>query len=96
MWWIELAPVSDPALVSGTMEEIAALDGVLTFVRRDSGETICVAVNLSDQESVVVVPEGAWRAIGTDLGAVRPAADRLALGPWQFALLSRAGQNREA
>jgi len=84
-----------PTLATGAMAQMAASGGVLTFVRSNGAETLWVALNLSDQTTEAAPPEGDWRAIGAELGAIAPAAGKLVLEPWQFALLSRGKQDGE-
>ncbi|MBL9045696.1 MAG: DUF3459 domain-containing protein [Tabrizicola sp.] len=78
--------VSQPVLRSGTISGMTATGGVLSFVRADKDARIWVAVNLSDRPTEVPVPDGNWQALATDIGAEPLARDRLALGPWNFAL----------
>jgi alpha-glucosidase len=74
-----------PALASGTLEDLRAEGDVVSFVRRGDGETIYVALNLSDQPSTVATPDPeGWHHIGTELNSAALApSGQTTLGPWQ-------------
>ena len=75
-----------PVFRSGTIADLTATDGLLTFTRDGAGERVWVAVNLTDHPVETAVPSGNWTALGSKIGAVPVAKGRLALEPWQFAL----------
>jgi alpha-glucosidase len=74
-----------PALASGTLEDLHAEGDVVSFVRRGDGETIYVALNLSDQPSTVATPDPeGWHHIGTELNSAALApSGQTTVGPWQ-------------
>ncbi len=78
-----------PALIHGSSEAMAVAGEVLQFRRRENGEEIFCAFNLSGTAARVALPAGRWRPIGTDLGAVSELKAEVALAPWQ-ACLARA------
>ncbi|SFR17090.1 alpha-amylase family glycosyl hydrolase [Poseidonocella sedimentorum] len=80
-----------PALMQGTMEDVRHEGDILTFLRKDAGEEIFCAFNLSDTPSQVALPEGDWQVIGVELGSAAPTPEGgLHLGPWQPCLALRA------
>ena len=79
-----------PCLRKGEQTGMTATGPVLQFQRQDGAETLWVAVNLSDAPASVTAPEGTWRALGAEVGAVQQSAGLLQLDPWQAALLQRA------
>ncbi len=75
-------------LRTGAMTDISA-DGPVARFLRSGDETIFCAFNLDDAPATVVLPEGRWEPIGTDLGATAPQA-ATTLAPWGF-VLARKG-----
>ncbi len=75
-------------LAKGMQTDMAAENGVIRFVREDASGRMFVAINLTDTPQAIDPPQGAWRDVGKDLGAVAPEADgRVHLGPWQACLM---------
>ena len=75
-----------PALRKGEMTALQANAGVVSFIRSHGGETLWVAVNLSQDQSAVAIPTGNWRALAADLGAAQQTTGTLQLAPWQTAV----------
>ncbi|MFD1342502.1 alpha-amylase family glycosyl hydrolase [Litorisediminicola beolgyonensis] len=81
-----------PALMQGDQERMQASGTIVSFRRSLGGDTIFCAFNLSGEPGAIDAPEGRWTVIGQELGSTGPAPDgRLHLGPWQPALMVRAG-----
>ena len=78
-----------PALMAGTQTGMRAEGDVIRFERRDDGERLFIAVNLSDAAATVAGPGAGWKVVGVELGSAAPETDgRIALGPWQCCLLA--------
>ena len=78
-----------PVLREGSMEAITAQGDLATFLRRGA-ETLFCAFNLGAEAATAHLPEGAWQAIGADLGGEatgnHDGGSGITLGPWGFAL----------
>ena len=73
-------------LRTGEMTAPIAAGDLALFERRGTDSIFC-AFNLSDTTSKFVLPNGAWQAIGTEIGGQLISSDRhMTLGPWQFCL----------
>ncbi len=77
-----------PALMSGTQAQLRASGPILSFVREGDGQQIFCAFNLGVDAAAVDVPDGNWRCIGQDLGAVEVQGGAT-LAPAQFCLMVR-------
>ncbi len=76
-----------PALVTGSLEAMAATGEVLSFLRRDGADVLFCAFNLGAEPARIALPAGAWAPLGTDLGTVAEiSGNTVALGPWQVCL----------
>ncbi|MEO0484302.1 MAG: alpha-amylase family glycosyl hydrolase [Pseudomonadota bacterium] len=76
-----------PALRKGTQDPMVASGSVLSFTRRQDGEEVFCAFNMSDDPATLDAPKGSWVNIGAELGSISPGPDgRLHLGPWQAAI----------
>ncbi|MCA0927634.1 alpha-amylase family glycosyl hydrolase [Ruegeria profundi] len=76
------------ALTSGAQVDMTQTGSVLTFIREDATEQVFCAFNLGPDTAEVALPEGDWRVIGEDLGAV-DAVGTAVLKAAQFCLLTR-------
>ncbi len=79
---------STEALRSGEQSGLNAKGDVLTFTRQSPSETVFCAFNLGDQDARLEVPSGTWEPVKTAAGSVN---GQDGLGPWQFAILRKAG-----
>ncbi|MEM7722078.1 MAG: alpha-glucosidase family protein [Pseudomonadota bacterium] len=52
---------SYPALIKGTVEDLQAGDGVVSFIRAHEGQRLYCAFNLTNAALPVMLPEGDWR-----------------------------------
>lgn len=77
-----------PALMSGTQSDMRETGPILSFLREDDSQQVFCAFNLGDGTAEIDLPEGNWRCIGQDLGAVE-AQGRATLAPSQFCLMVR-------
>ncbi|WP_170525810.1 alpha-glucosidase [Ruegeria arenilitoris] len=77
-----------PALMSGTQSDMRETGPILSFLREDDSQQVFCAFNLGDGTAHLDLPEGNWRCIGQDLGAVE-AQGRATLAPSQFCLMVR-------
>ncbi|WP_170444902.1 alpha-glucosidase [Ruegeria arenilitoris] len=77
-----------PALMSGTQSDMRETGPILSFLREDDTQQVFCAFNLGDGAAEIDLPEGNWRCIGQDLGAVE-AQGRATLAPSQFCLMVR-------
>ncbi|WP_170367398.1 alpha-glucosidase [Ruegeria arenilitoris] len=77
-----------PALMSGTQSDMRETGPILSFLREDDTQQVFCAFNLGDGTAEIDLPEGNWRCIGQDLGAVE-AQGRATLAPSQFCLMVR-------
>ncbi|WP_170457601.1 alpha-glucosidase [Ruegeria arenilitoris] len=77
-----------PALMSGTQSDMRETGPILSFLREDDSQQVFCAFNLGDGTAEIDLPEGTWRCIGQDLGAVE-AQGRATLAPSQFCLMAR-------
>ena len=78
-----------PVLAGGTMTGWQAEGEVFSFTRQGD-ETIFCAFNLGPDAARVTLPEGAWQAIGQDLGGARISAPTVELPGWGC-VLARKG-----
>jgi alpha-glucosidase len=77
-----------PALRTGTMEDIRAAEGAVSFLRLGEEEIFC-AFKLGEGLVELALPEGEWATIGNDLGAQVLGVGRVTLGPWAISLARR-------
>ncbi|WP_170596323.1 alpha-glucosidase [Ruegeria arenilitoris] len=77
-----------PALMSGTQSDMRETGPILSFLREDDSQQVFCAFNLGDGTAEIDLPEGTWRCIGQDLGAVE-AQGCATLAPSQFCLMVR-------
>ncbi|WP_170365996.1 alpha-glucosidase [Ruegeria arenilitoris] len=77
-----------PALMSGTQSDMRETGPILSFLREDDSQQVFCAFNLGNGAAEIDLPEGTWRCIGQDLGAVE-AQGRATLAPSQFCLMVR-------
>ncbi|MBY6084356.1 alpha-glucosidase [Ruegeria arenilitoris] len=77
-----------PALMSGTQSDMRETGPILSFLREDDTQQVFCAFNLGNGTAEIDLPEGNWRCIGQDLGAVE-AQGRATLAPSQFCLMVR-------
>ncbi len=72
------------ALKRGEMLQMRAEGEVLRFLRREGGETLFCAFNLSGQPARIELPPGRWEQIGAELNGAHVAPGvPVNLGPWQ-------------
>ncbi len=76
------------ALMSGAQKDMQQVGPVLTFLREDASQQVFCAFNLGDTEADAKLPDGSWRMIGEDLGAVHGVGS-VTLQPAQFSLMVR-------
>ncbi|WP_170529819.1 alpha-glucosidase [Ruegeria arenilitoris] len=76
------------ALMSGSQSDMRETGPILSFLREDDSQQVFCAFNLGDGAAEIDLPEGTWRCIGQDLGAVE-AQGRATLAPSQFCLMVR-------
>lgn len=75
---------ANPALAKGDHDGVKATGDIVHFTRSYEGTGIFCAFNLGDGSSDLALPQGAWNAIGLDVGGVdAPTGNTLTLGPWQ-------------
>ncbi|MFD0909680.1 alpha-glucosidase [Ruegeria arenilitoris] len=77
-----------PALMSGTQSDMRETGPILSFLREDDTQQVFCAFNLGDGAAEIDLPEGNWRCIGQDLGAIG-VQGRATLAPSQFCLMVR-------
>nr|WP_170541778.1 alpha-glucosidase [Ruegeria arenilitoris] len=77
-----------PALMSGTQADMRETGPILSFLREDDSQQVFCAFNLGDGAAEIDLPDGNWRCIGQDLGAVE-AQGCATLAPSQFRLMVR-------
>ncbi|WP_170391628.1 alpha-glucosidase [Ruegeria arenilitoris] len=77
-----------PALMSGTQSDMRETGPILSFLREDDTQQVFCAFNLGNGAAEIDLPEGTWRCIGQDLGAVE-VQGRATLAPSQFCLMVR-------
>ncbi|WP_170369426.1 alpha-glucosidase [Ruegeria arenilitoris] len=77
-----------PALMSGTQSDMRETGPILSFLREDDTQQVFCAFNLGDGAAEIDLPEGNWRCIAQDLGAIE-AQGRVTLAPSQFCLMVR-------
>ncbi|WP_170461558.1 alpha-glucosidase [Ruegeria arenilitoris] len=77
-----------PALMSGTQSDMRETGPILSFLREDDTQQVFCAFNLGNGAAEIDLPEGTWRCIGQDLGAVE-AQGSATLAPSQFCLMVR-------
>ena len=78
-----------PVLRVGAMDDIRAVGEVTSFRRRGDEDLFC-AFHLGEGTAEVVLPEGSWTTIGTELGSQTATGGRVTLGPWGVCLAKRA------
>ncbi len=76
------------ALASGTQTRMEQTGPILTFLREDETELVFCAFNLGSDSADLRLPEGNWRPIGQDLGAV-DGTGQVTLNEAQFCLMIR-------
>jgi len=75
---------NNPALAKGDHDGVKSIGDVVYFTRIWNGTSIFCAFNLGDSDASLAMPDGAWTAIGREIGGVdMPTGDTLTLGPWQ-------------
>ncbi len=79
---------SHSALASGTQTRMEQTGPILTFLREDETEQVFCAFNLGSDSADLRLPEGDWRPIGQDLGAV-DGTGQVTLNEAQFCLMIR-------
>ena len=84
-----------PALVTGSLEDLRADGGVISFVRASDDETLYCAFNLSEAHARAVLPDGTWQMVET-FGAGTASLDPggIALAPWQVCFASRGSMRK--
>ncbi|MEO1109378.1 MAG: alpha-glucosidase [Pseudomonadota bacterium] len=75
-----------PALATGAQTQMEQVGTVLTFLRENEIEQVFCAFNLGPDAAEISLPQGHWRAIGQDLGAVE-GEGQIALDAAQFCLM---------
>ena len=78
---------AQPALIRGAQDGMRAEGDVLRFRRVIDGQTIHVAVNLSDEPAWISAPAGQWQAVAGLPGNVGVADGAITLGPWAASVL---------
>ncbi len=74
-------------LATGDHDGVHSLGDVVYFTRISADEEIFCAFNLGETGVEMALPQGRWRPIGVDLGAVTKAENGLVhLEPWQCCL----------
>ncbi|MGV6804931.1 MAG: alpha-amylase family glycosyl hydrolase [Ruegeria sp.] len=77
-----------PALMSGSQVQMREAGPILSFIREDDAQQVFCAFNMGSDAATVDLPNGNWRCIGLDLGAVK-AQGQADLAPAQFCLMVR-------
>ncbi|MEM6656891.1 MAG: alpha-amylase family glycosyl hydrolase [Pseudomonadota bacterium] len=77
---------SHPALVDGSQTGMAQHGPVLSFIRQSGPHRMFCAFNLGADTQDVQAPDGDWRCVGQELGAV-DGAEKVTLGAAQFSLM---------
>ena len=81
---------SHPVLMRGSVEDVRADGTILSFVRRLGDEAMFCAFNLSHDRAEMMLPEGEWLRVASELNSSGPSEDGVVhLGPWQPCLALR-------
>ncbi len=75
-------------LRKGTQENLRAEDGVLYFERQHGNVTVQCVFNLQESASDVELPEGQWKLLDDEIGAVNPEGKQsVSLPAWGYTLM---------
>lgn len=76
-----------PALRTGAQSDMMAEGDVLRFVRSGNGETLSIAINLSDKVARIAAPAGHGTVVGAHVGSAAPDGGAIVLGPWAVSIV---------